>query len=154
MRREGGRAGEREGGRVRERERGGKGEREREREEGRAGEREGGRERGRERVVRRDPTSPILVCSPSNSADEILYKLVSSPCALSSKIFRLDTSSRHYDDLNPGLLQYCFFQGETFQCPSLEALLRHSIIISTYVRSFQLYAGGIGSLSVLSRMCM
>ena len=100
--------------------------------EGREREIRGGREGGRERVVRRDPTSAILVCAPSNSAaDEILYKLVSSPGALSSKIFRLNASSRHYDDLNPGLLHYCFFQGETFQCPSLEALLRYSIIIST-----------------------
>ena len=95
-------------------------------------------------ICHKDRQSRILVCAPSNStADLILEKLVSSDTIKSSKIFRLNAPSRQYEDLNPNHLHFCYFDGTSFQCPPLRALIRYSVIISTYMSSYQLYSQGL-----------
>ncbi|XP_078437162.1 P-loop containing nucleoside triphosphate hydrolases superfamily protein [Wolffia australiana] len=101
-------------------------------------------------ICQKDTNARILVCTPSNSAaDHILDKLIaatedsSASPVQRSKIFRLNAASRVYEDVNPDHIQFCFLQGITFQCPPFGALLRYSVIISTYMSSYQLYAVGL-----------
>lgn len=88
----------------------------------------------------------ILVCAPSNSAaDHILEKLLSENAykVQESEIFRVNASSRPYEDLKPDHIRFCFFNDQIFTCPPLVALLRYRIIISTYMSASLLFAEGI-----------
>ncbi|XP_010256116.1 PREDICTED: probable RNA helicase SDE3 [Nelumbo nucifera] len=88
----------------------------------------------------------ILVCAASNSAaDHILDKLISNEVAQvrESEVFRLNASSRPYEDIDPDKIQFCFFEEFIFKCPPLKALLRYRIIISTYMSASLLYGEGI-----------
>ncbi|KAG9451958.1 hypothetical protein H6P81_004862 [Aristolochia fimbriata] len=90
--------------------------------------------------------APILVCAASNSAaDHILDRLVRNNMISVKKneIFRLNAPSRVYDDVQPEMLQFCFFDDMVFKCPPLNALLRYKIIISTYSSASLLYAEGV-----------
>ncbi|EEF49717.1 ATP-dependent helicase NAM7, putative [Ricinus communis] len=95
-------------------------------------------------ATRNDGT--ILVCASSNSAaDHILEKLTSHEVAKvkESEIFRLNGSSRPYEDLQPDHIRFCYFEESIFRCPPIEALMRFKIIISTYMSSSLLFAEGI-----------
>lgn len=88
----------------------------------------------------------ILVCAASNSAaDHILEKLVENKVAKvkDDETFRLNASSRVYEDVQPNIIRFCYFDASIFKCPPLKALLRYKIIISTYMSSSLLYTEGI-----------
>lgn len=88
----------------------------------------------------------ILVCAASNSAaDHILQKLVTNRNAEAkeNEIFRLNATSRLYEDVQPDCIQFCYFQDSIFLCPPLKALMCYRVIISTYMSSSLLYAEGI-----------
>ncbi|KAK4755793.1 hypothetical protein SAY87_009550 [Trapa incisa] len=90
----------------------------------------------------------ILVCTPSNSAaDHILQKLLKEKSVKleEKEIFRLNASSRPYEDISPDLLQFCYFDEleQIFKIPSLSLLMRFRIIISTYMSAATLIAEGI-----------
>lgn len=87
----------------------------------------------------------ILVCAASNSAaDHVLAKLLEASYLIrTSDIFRLNASSRQYDDVNPDFIRFCFFEDMVFKCPPLQALVRYRIIISTYMSSSLLQSEGI-----------
>ncbi|KAJ6682872.1 DNA2/NAM7 HELICASE FAMILY [Salix koriyanagi] len=88
----------------------------------------------------------ILVCAASNSAaDHILEKLISNNVAevRENQIFRLNASSRTYEDVHPDHIRFCYYDGSIFKCPPLGALVQCRIIISTYMSSSLLLAEGV-----------
>lgn len=88
----------------------------------------------------------ILVCAASNSAaDHVLQKLINkeTPVVQEHEIFRLNATSRSYEDVPSDLIHFCFFQDSVFKCPPLKALLHYRIIICTYMSASLLYAEGI-----------
>ncbi|RWW83434.1 hypothetical protein BHE74_00008050 [Ensete ventricosum] len=88
----------------------------------------------------------ILVCASSNSAaDHVLEKLLDKDGlgVQESEAFRLNATSRSYEDVHPDYIRFCFFDHMVFKCPPLKALLRYKIIISTYMSVSLLYAEGI-----------
>lgn len=88
----------------------------------------------------------LLVCAPSNSAaDHILEKLLSENAVevKENEIFRLNATSRPFEDVKPDHIRFCFFDEQVFKCPPLAALIRYRIIISTYMSASLLYAEGV-----------
>ncbi|KAJ3678467.1 hypothetical protein LUZ60_002270 [Juncus effusus] len=101
-------------------------------------------------LISTKPKSRILICSSSNSAsDHILHKLLESSNTASetlinsSSIFRLNATSRNYDDISVDLIRFCFFEEMVFKCPPLNALMQYKIIISTYMSASMLQSEGI-----------
>ncbi|XP_058086867.1 probable RNA helicase SDE3 [Magnolia sinica] len=90
--------------------------------------------------------SRILVCAASNSAaDHVLEKLIDKEIAevQDNEVFRLNATSRSYEDIQSDIIHHCYFDDMVFKCPPLNALLRYRIIISTYMSASLLYAEGI-----------
>ncbi|KAK9664322.1 hypothetical protein RND81_14G033300 [Saponaria officinalis] len=90
--------------------------------------------------------SRILICASSNSAaDHILDKILNKKAIqLQEKdIFRLNASSRPFEDMNPKYLPFCFYDEGLFRCPPVKALLSYRIIITTYMSSSLLHAEGL-----------
>lgn len=88
----------------------------------------------------------ILVCAASNSAaDHVLQKLINkeTPVVQEHEIFRLNATSRSYEDVPSDLIHFCFFEDLVFKCPPFQALWRYRIIISTYMSASLPYAEGI-----------
>lgn len=88
----------------------------------------------------------MLVCAPSNSAaDHILEKLLNQEGVeiRNNDVFRLNASTRQYDEIKPDILPYCFFDEQIFRCPPRNALVRYRIIVSTYMSTSLLYAEDI-----------
>ncbi|KAL5770739.1 hypothetical protein ACOSP7_014893 [Xanthoceras sorbifolium] len=103
-------------------------------------------------VYTRKKDSRILVCAASNSAaDHVLERLINNGVAeiKEHEIFRLNATSRAYEDVPPDYIHYCYFEESIFKCPPLRYLLHCRIIISTYMSSSLLHAEGIdcGSFS-------
>ncbi|KAJ1384376.1 P-loop containing nucleoside triphosphate hydrolase [Sesbania bispinosa] len=85
----------------------------------------------------------ILICAPSNSAaDHILEKLLVQQDVEfhENEIFRLNASTRPYEDVKPELIRFCFFDELIFKCPPHSALNHYRIIVSTYMSASLLYA--------------
>ncbi|CAL5397419.1 unnamed protein product [Camellia sinensis] len=88
----------------------------------------------------------VLVCAASNSAaDHILEKLVNNEAVgvKENEIFRLNATSRSYEDVQANNIRFCFFEDFIFKCPPLMALMHYRVIISTYMSSSLLYVEGI-----------
>lgn len=88
----------------------------------------------------------ILVCAPSNSAaDHLLERLLDEGAGQVKRngIFRLNATSRPYEDMDPNLLDFCYDEDFIFKCPPLDALRRYRIVISTYMSAALLYAEGL-----------
>lgn len=88
----------------------------------------------------------ILVCAPSNSAaDHILEKLLSENAinVQKNEIFRLNATSRPYEDVKHDHIHFCFFDEHIFRCPPITALTHYRIIISTYMSASLLHAEGV-----------
>ncbi|KAE8684160.1 putative RNA helicase SDE3 [Hibiscus syriacus] len=97
-------------------------------------------------IYTRGKNGRILVCAASNSAaDHILERLISNENVevKETEIFRLNATSRSYEDVSPDYIHFTFFEQSVFKCPPLEALKRYRIIISTYTSSTLLYAEGV-----------
>ncbi|XP_019423448.1 PREDICTED: probable RNA helicase SDE3 isoform X1 [Lupinus angustifolius] len=85
----------------------------------------------------------VLICAPSNSAaDYILERLLAQQAVefRENEIFRLNASTRPYEDLKPELIRFCFFDDLIFKCPPFNALMHYKIVISTYMSASLLYA--------------
>ncbi|XP_022761080.1 probable RNA helicase SDE3 [Durio zibethinus] len=92
--------------------------------------------------------SRILVCAPSNSAaDFILDRLLNEESVelKENEIFRLNAAARPYNDVNPDILRFCFFDEFVFKCPPLCALTCYRIIISTYMSASLLYVENVSN---------
>lgn len=88
----------------------------------------------------------LLVCTPSNSAaDHMLEKILGEKAVevRENEIFRLNATSRPYEDVKPDHIRFCFFDEQIFKCPPLAALIRYRIIISTYMSASLIYAEGV-----------
>ncbi|CAL5339672.1 unnamed protein product [Camellia sinensis] len=88
----------------------------------------------------------VLVCAASNSAaDHILEKPVNNEAVgvKENEIFRLNATSRSYEDVQANNIRFCFFEDFIFKCPPLMALMHYRVIISTYMSSSLLYVEGI-----------
>ncbi|OWM74299.1 probable RNA helicase SDE3 [Punica granatum] len=90
----------------------------------------------------------ILVCTPSNSAaDHILEKLLKEKAVEvnEEEVFRLNASSRPYEDIHPDLLPFCYYDEleGVFKCPPLRFLKRCRIVITTYMSASNLLAEGV-----------
>ncbi|KAL9237638.1 hypothetical protein vseg_012163 [Gypsophila vaccaria] len=90
--------------------------------------------------------SRILICASSNSAaDHVLDKILNQKGIplQESDIFRLNASSRSFEDMNPKYLPFCFYEDSLFRCPPIKSLLRYRIIITTYMSSSLLHVEGV-----------
>ncbi|KAM7257595.1 hypothetical protein ACFE04_013336 [Oxalis oulophora] len=87
----------------------------------------------------------ILVCAPSNSAaDYLLEKILSQPVRFKEcDIFRLNATTRPFDEVKPEIMQFCSFDESTFRCPPFSCLSRYRIIVSTYMSTSLLVAEGV-----------
>lgn len=97
-------------------------------------------------IYRTKGGSRILICASSNcAADHILEKILNEKGiqVRENEIFRLNASSRPYEDIKPDYMRFCFFDESIFRCPPLKALLHYRIIITTYMSSSLLYAEGV-----------
>ncbi|CAK8539192.1 unnamed protein product [Lathyrus sativus] len=85
----------------------------------------------------------ILVCAPSNSAaDHILEKLLAEKDIefRDSEVFRLNATTRPYDDVKSEFLRFSFFDEMIFKCPPVSALKHYRIVVSTYMSASLLFA--------------
>ncbi|XP_061354494.1 probable RNA helicase SDE3 [Gastrolobium bilobum] len=85
----------------------------------------------------------ILICAPSNSAaDYVLEKLLAQQDVefRENEIFRLNASTRSYEEVKPELIPFCFFDELIFKCPPVSALVHYRIIVSTYMSASLLHA--------------
>ncbi|KAI9115069.1 hypothetical protein K1719_014082 [Acacia pycnantha] len=85
----------------------------------------------------------ILICAPSNSAaDYLLEKLLGQKAVKfrDEEIFRLNASTRSYEEIKPELMRFCYFDESVFKCPPANALMQFKIIVSTYMSVCLLYA--------------
>ncbi|KAF5946039.1 hypothetical protein HYC85_016267 [Camellia sinensis] len=57
--------------------------------------------------------------------------------------FRLNATSRSYEDVQANNIRFCFFEDFIFKCPPLMALMHYRVIVSTYMSSSLLYVEGI-----------
>ncbi|KAF7821327.1 putative RNA helicase SDE3 [Senna tora] len=90
--------------------------------------------------------SCILVCAPSDSAaDYVLQKLLGQKAVKfqDDEIFRLNASTRPYEDAKPEIMCFCFFDELIFKCPPVKDLKHCKIIISTYMSACLLYAKNV-----------
>ncbi|XP_022719235.1 probable RNA helicase SDE3 [Durio zibethinus] len=97
-------------------------------------------------IYTRRKNGRVLVCAASNSAaDHILERLISNENVKvkDTEVFRLNATSRPYEDVPPDYIRFSFFEESVFKCPPLEALKRYRIIISTYMSSSLLHAEGV-----------
>ena len=88
----------------------------------------------------------ILVCAPSNSAADYIFEKLLAQQAVEfreNEIFRLNASTRPYEEVKPELIRFCFFDEWIFKCPPVSALMHYRIIISTYMSASLLYAEGV-----------
>lgn len=85
----------------------------------------------------------ILICAPSNSAaDYLLEKLLGQKAVNfgDGEIFRLNASTRPYEEIKPELMRFCYFDECVFKCPPVSSLMQFKIIVSTYMSACLLYA--------------
>lgn len=95
-------------------------------------------------IYRTGKNPRILVCASSNcAADHVLEKILRGIKVRENEVFRLNASSRPFDDMKPDFMRFCFFEESIFRCPPLKALLSYRIIVTTYMSSSLLYAEGI-----------
>lgn len=88
----------------------------------------------------------VLVCAPSNSAADHLLEQILGEKAVEvreTEIFRLNASSRSYEDVSHNIIRFCFFENLVFKCPPCSAVMRYRIIISTYTSAALLYGEGV-----------
>lgn len=88
----------------------------------------------------------ILVCAPSNSAaDHLLEQLLAEKAVVvqASEIFRLNATSRPYEDMNSDLIPFSYAEDLIFRCPPLQNFKRYRIVISTYMSAALLSAEGV-----------
>ncbi|KAK4485283.1 hypothetical protein RD792_007916 [Penstemon davidsonii] len=88
----------------------------------------------------------ILVCSTSkNAADHLLDRLISEGSAVIEPrdIFRLNASTRPFEDVNPDNIDFCRVEDFIFTCHSHGDLEKFRIVISTYRSASLLYEQGI-----------
>lgn len=88
----------------------------------------------------------ILICAPSNSAaDYLLEKLLGQKAVKfrDEEIFRLNASTRPYEEMKPELLRFCYFDECVFKCPPARAIMHYKIVVSTYMSACLLYAEGV-----------
>lgn len=73
----------------------------------------------------------ILVCAASNNAaDHILEKLTKNSVVVGIKeneIFRLNATSRPFEDLQQDYIRFCYFEDCIFKCPPPKALRRYRL---------------------------
>eukprot|EP01018_Ginkgo_biloba_P016695 Gb_16361 [translate_table: standard] len=93
-------------------------------------------------IHRMNSNARILACAPSNGASDILLQRLIGPVQ-QRQMFRLNASSRPYNEVPTPMLPYCFHENQVFSCPSVEELMRYNVIVSTYMSAALLHANGI-----------
>ncbi|KAK0191970.1 RNA helicase [Armillaria mellea] len=97
-----------------------------------------------EQLLKRDPNTRILACTPSNSAaDLITQKLMHlGPTA----VFRMNAMTRKFGDLPKTLPKFSLINdNQAFAMPTLESVLKYRVVVSTCISAGALHNLGVKS---------
>ena len=75
-------------------------------------------------LVRRDPAVRVLVCTPSDTAADLLAECLAAAGLDSDKLYRLGVLSRYEEDMSEDIQRSSLF-------PGLERLLAFRVVLST-----------------------
>ncbi|KAF5186871.1 Helicase mov-10, partial [Thalictrum thalictroides] len=97
-------------------------------------------------ILRKNPSSRILMCAPTNDICDVLMRSLRRKISLSGlDILPANAAFMEIDGVPADNLSSCTNEGEGFTCLSLEELQNLRIIVSTYVSSFRLANEGLTS---------
>ena len=99
----------------------------------------------REAVIQTYKTSPhcrILICSPSNSACDVLMRGLKKEIP-EPLMFRANAAFREKEDVPEDILSSSLYSQECFICPKLETLRQFKVISATFVSCFRLHNEGL-----------
>lgn len=81
-------------------------------------------------MLSKDSTSRLLLCSPSESASDLLVHRLSK-FLRPSELFRLNSPSRAFPEVPDSILQYCFVDGTIFSLPPFPDLMKRRVVVVT-----------------------
>ena len=93
-------------------------------------------------IYKTNPRCRILICSPSNSACDVLMRGLKKAIP-DSQMFRANAAFREREDVPEDILSSCLYEKEYFSCPPVEVLSSFRVIFSTFVSSFRLHSEGL-----------
>ncbi|PON68213.1 P-loop containing nucleoside triphosphate hydrolase [Parasponia andersonii] len=93
-------------------------------------------------IYRTSPNCRILICSPSNSACDVLMRGLKKSIP-ETAMFRANAAFREREDVPDDILPSCLIREECFACPPLQKLREFKVIFSTFVSCFRLHSEGL-----------
>lgn len=81
-------------------------------------------------LLRKDETSHLLMCAPSDQAADTLVQRLSKHLQL-GQMLRLNASSRNFPEVPNSILPYCYIDVDMFALPPFEQLMRVQVIVTT-----------------------
>ncbi|KAK0452060.1 P-loop containing nucleoside triphosphate hydrolase protein [Desarmillaria tabescens] len=95
-----------------------------------------------EQLLKRDPNTRILACTPNNSAADLITQKLMHLGA--TDVFRMNSMTRKFGDLPKTLHKFSLINdNQAFAMPTLEGVLNYRVVVSTCVS-----AGALRSLGV------
>ncbi|PON68212.1 P-loop containing nucleoside triphosphate hydrolase [Parasponia andersonii] len=93
-------------------------------------------------IYRTSPNCRILICSPSNSACDVLMRGLKKSIP-ETAMFRANAAFREREDVPDDILPSCLIREECFACPPIQKLRQFKVIFSTFVSCFRLHSEGL-----------
>lgn len=81
-------------------------------------------------MLAKDPTVRLLLCSPSESASDLLVQRLSKSLR-PNELLRLNSPARAFPEVPDYILQYCYVDGTIFSIPPFPDLLKRKVVVAT-----------------------
>ncbi|KAK0204282.1 P-loop containing nucleoside triphosphate hydrolase protein [Desarmillaria ectypa] len=95
-----------------------------------------------EQLLKRDPNTRILACTPNNSAADLITQKLMHRGA--TDVFRMNSMTRKFGDLPKTLHKFSLINdNQVFAMPTLESVLKYRVVVSTCIS-----AGALSGLGV------
>ncbi|ERN09391.1 hypothetical protein AMTRI_Chr09g32090 [Amborella trichopoda] len=88
------------------------------------------------------PNSKILIAAPTNKACDDLLRILLRDIP-DTELFRSNAAFRELEDVPVEVFGASSYDGEVFDCPTLQKLKSYRVITSTFISCFRLYSAGI-----------